>query len=156
MSTTPDIGRIERLVVSATVGAEPFAGAWFEFLLPMWQRNEYAMWLGPSDESGTLTVDGDRFRQELSRVARYNIMDYTRLSEWTGSIQVRLPLIADIDRVVQHAYRIYSSDAYPPGFIEGVERMRASLETQAGAPIRVVARVEPADAADVFVAVEQT
>jgi hypothetical protein len=109
--TTPS-----RTVIACTVDDDPLSGAYVIVTLPMWEKNQYHLLFGPSNEHGLIHVTGDELQSMAEREANAFPMDYAGFPDgWTGGMGVEVVDASGLERL-RSGVRTWGSGSFRPEY----------------------------------------
>jgi hypothetical protein len=126
-----------RFVLVCCADGERLPEVFVSLTLKVRRKNDFHVWGGPTDETGTAVVTREDIESSVNRDRDMFIMDYTGLADCTGEVIARPCNREAIERALC-AYEMFSPHLpYPEGYREQLQDARHTLERVAPATLSV-------------------
>jgi hypothetical protein len=120
-----------RLEISLSLGGESLPGGWVLVDLPMFWKNPYGLFFGPTNEIGVVVVTRDDLSKGAYEIAGLFPMDYMGLGPdyWSGEVLLR-PANLPATEGLRQAFATWGeAGIYPSDFLEQMDALQERLRT---------------------------
>jgi len=117
-----------RLEISLSLRDEPLVGGWLFVDLPMYRKNSYRLFFGPTDDGGVVVITREQLAEQARETNNFFVMDYVGLGpDWTGEVSLRPVNLQAIEGFRTGFATWESAGFYPRDFLEQMDALAQRL-----------------------------
>jgi hypothetical protein len=131
------------VVLYCSANGDPMPGAYATLRLPMWNKNQYVLLFGPSDDEGMIRVSGDELTRRANAEQAMFPMDYATFpAQWSGGLGAEVLTLEGVEQL-REAMATWGADLYPKDLDRELDHYETRLTQLEGAELGVeVARTD--------------
>jgi hypothetical protein len=117
-----------RLEIFLSLRDQALAGGWVFVDLPMYRKNSYRLFFGPTDDDGLVVITREELAEQARKTNNFFVMDYVGLGpDWTGEVSLRPVNLQAIEQVRTGFATWESAGFYPSDFLEQMDALEQRL-----------------------------
>ncbi|HTU85626.1 MAG TPA: hypothetical protein VMF57_08630 [Solirubrobacteraceae bacterium] len=118
-----------RLEILVALGGEPLPGGWVLASLPMFTKNSYRLFFGPTTAAGLVVVTGEDLSGGAQEINKLFPMDYVGLgaASWSGEVLLRPVTLTAIEHLRVGFATWGHTGMYPGDFAEQMDVLQERL-----------------------------
>lgn len=117
-----------RLELSLSLRDQPLPGGWVFVDLPMYRKNSYRLFFGPTDDAGVVVITRQELAERVHETNSVFPMDYIGLGpDWTGEVSLRPVNLQAIEQLRTGFATWESAGFYPSDFLDQMDALEQRL-----------------------------